>query len=65
MARDMSARRVFMTTLRSIGERLSEPQPLSNPPAHSMRSHIHGSNRNRIALHVMLKDIRNRTRCRW
>ena len=31
----------------------------------SRRFHIHGTNRNRIALHVMLNGRRNFTRRRW
>jgi len=52
VARDISAREAFAMALRN-----RELTPRDG----SRRSHIHGSNRNRIALHVMLNGRRNRT----
>jgi len=62
VARDMSARRAPVMLLRFL-ERIG-PEPQSGGGSrHSTRSHIHGSNRARIALHVMLSGSRNCNRC--
>jgi len=62
-ARSMSVRKVPMVALNFPGVPPSGPGLQFGNMRRSTHSHIHGSNRNRIALHVMLNDSRNRTRC--
>jgi len=64
VARDVSACKAFTMVSSFLKICPSEPLLLLTS-GHSMRSHIHGSNRNRIALHVMLNNSRNRMRFRW
>ena len=54
VARDISAHEAFAMEVMF---------PTKSPRDGSRRSHIHGSNRNRITLHVMLKGRRNRACC--
>ena len=62
VARDVSARKALTMVSSFRGTPPSELQ-FGADSMHSTRSHIHGSNRKRIALHVMLSGSRNRTRC--
>jgi hypothetical protein len=62
MPRYGSARKALTMAL---GPRIEYSTPVQSPGSTSARSHIHGSNRNRIALHVMLNERRNFTRCRF
>ena len=56
VARDVSARMAFTRVMRFFGKCPEYTRPHRDG---SMRSHIHGRNRNRIALHVMLNGRRN------
>jgi len=64
VAGGMSMHKAVAMALNLRGKRHSEPQ-LWIDSGYSSCSHIHDSNRNRIALHVALNDSRNSTRRRW
>ena len=59
VARNASARMAFTMAI-SFVVRISPELLLRD---NSRRSHTHGTNRNRIALHVMLNGRRNSIRC--
>jgi len=62
-ARNVSRCKAPILALSPLGK-FSVPSLRTNLK-HSMRSHIHGSNRNRIVLHVMPSDSRNSARRSW
>ena len=62
VARSISAHNTFVRVVSFLAK--LNPPGLHAGGGNSRRSQTHGSNLNRIALHVMLSSCKNRTRCR-